>query len=122
MRRILTVVAALGMIAVAAPSAAQAAKLSNYRVTDLGSEIRHRVTVCLGRSAKVHFISRIERDDGSDYNSYDSWTRLQRGCTRVSLYDPDELRYEDWYYARLRVASTSWGYVYRTPWRRFWSS
>lgn len=114
-------------ISLAAPATAQAAYVELYRVRDVGARILHRVEWCVergdvraGYETFVKFHTRIERENGSDRRLTKGSNWYSRGCWTTRFSQRDNLRYEDWYYGRVRITIN--GYTLGTGWREFWSS
>jgi hypothetical protein len=116
---------AIAAASLAAVPAAHGWSIHNYRVRDAGAVIVHKLTVCTnpprGKEDRFHFLAYTEYEDGSDAGDarYREW--FSRGCWRFTMRH-DDLRYEGWYYGRVRVRHDFSNTVRWTGWRRFWSS
>jgi hypothetical protein len=121
MRRTI-IIAALALLAL--PASAQAVSLHAYAVRDAGTRIVHKITICAGTQWYYRVSMRVEDEDRLDVQTWHSdWDdRTRRTCVRVTFWHPDELEYEGWYYARMRVSIPGIGWVRFTGWRQFWSS
>lgn len=121
MRKII-ISTALALLAL--PASAQAYSLHSYRVRDAGSTIRHSLTICEDQYDLVHrfeLATRVERSDGTDKRfRYSRYTVF--GCQRVTQWYRDVLKYEGWYYGRVKVTLLQTDDIQFTRWRRFWSS
>jgi hypothetical protein len=122
MKRVI-LIAALALLAF--PATANAASVRGYRIWDAGGVIKERWVLCVypapGIEWKVYDRTKVEYEDGSDPHTYVDSDWFSRGCTRVTTSTKDRLRYEGWYYARLRVRIGYTGEIIYTPWRSFWS-
>ena len=125
MRRWFTLATAFVLLTTA--GTAQAASIDKYRVRDVGDRILHRIWWCVERSdvragyeTFVRWHTRIETEDGRDRRTGKAGGWYSRGCWVTRLSRPDDLRYEGWYYGRVRL--TIKGYTVSTGWREFWSS
>jgi hypothetical protein len=108
------------------PASARAWSIHNYRVRDAGSQIVHRVTVCaeLDRwEPLVRVRTRVEMADDTDtVTTSDDAYQTQEPCELWTIRYRDILRYESWYYGRMRIAIPATGRVRYTRWKRFWAS
>ncbi len=124
-RTIIAAAALTGALTAALATQAQAYSISRYRVWDAGSEIRHSLTLCKDGYDRVHrfeLATRVETANGSDKRIRYSMHTVRRGCRRLTQWYPDVLKYEGWYYGRVKVTLLRTDDIRFTPWRRFWSS
>jgi hypothetical protein len=116
------IISALALLAL--PASAQAVSLHAYAVRDAGTRIEHKITICANKQWYYRVGMRLDSGDGRDVQTWNSdWDdRTQRTCVRVTFWNRDELEYDGWYYAKMRVSIPAIGWVRYTNWRRFWSS
>jgi hypothetical protein len=121
--RRITPILVVGAI-LALPGAAHGVSLHGYSVRDAGMRIQHKITICAKKQWYYKTRMRLEEQDQQDVQTWSSdWNdRTQRVCNRVTFWHRDELEYEGWYYARMRVSIPGIGWVRYTGWREFWSS
>jgi hypothetical protein len=123
-RRLLVAAVAAG--ALAAPSAAQAWSIHEYRVRDAGPTVVHRLTLCSqakpGYEQKFYFTAYTETGDGSDAGNVKQYNWFSRGCWTVRVEHDDDLKYEGRYYGRVKVRLAHTDWIKFSSWRAFWSS
>jgi hypothetical protein len=121
MKRVL-ILTALAVLAL--PASAQAVSLHGFNIFDAGGTIRGAITVCAAKQWKYNARVRVEEQDLQEVQTwFYGWTdRTQRICNRITFSNPDDLQYEGFYFARMRVSIPAIGWVRYTGWRRFYTS
>jgi hypothetical protein len=119
----------IGLAAVAVlalPASAQGWSMHDFRIRDAGPEIVAKVTVCTnvapGYEQKFLFRVHVEAADGTDARNHNFYGWYSRGCTEGSNVIRDTLRYEGYYWGRVRVRLGGTDDIRHTRWRRFYSS
>jgi hypothetical protein len=113
-RFFVSVLATIGLIAFAtAVPAAEAATLSDFRVSDAGSRIRFVVSTCTAAPAALSFTGLLRQSAGDGPSYPTRWEVHQRdGCQVWTFRVPDLFPKGSW---RAQMRMTAGGHTYRTP-------